>query len=613
PHGQETVSEEVEPHGQETVSEEVEPHGQETVSEEVEPHGQETVSEEVEPQHMETDTREASLYRQNTYDGDTGSYALETVSEEAEPHGQVMSSEERTGLLVHESVSRLIMHPNEETVVELVRLLGNETVRDVTRPYDHNADPEVQNNETVSRMESVEFDCRIDLNKDNISAVPDQASDENMITENQGTSNDKKETVTTESPVENEINSVEKLGSITDDIESEGVNIETFCSDQERAPREEVYIETINDEVSNACKDSFCEEAKLKEIQKVYKGTDCEEMQGIYKETFRKNTVQETPDSEDTNVLDITSEISESMKEVASEERIVIEPSSEEREMSDKQAQMASNADCECTDELSEASRVLEKSVTNEHELDDEISKQRWDLAETFSKHGLSEDIEIAYLERTRIEEKLLGIENLVETDEGLSEHLPSVLNQETLLELQYITPVFHNEKSYIESMMNTETQLNVGGPLQMEEKNLVNYAELLQDMETQFGDPENIRPTDTQNELDYNQHLVYNAEPMVQAGSSYGQGIVEPCLPLPELLVEQSTDLKVDSNASVQDKRLGGPEQHQDETMEMLDSHSSPCFLQVGQSTQKVLQDELDNYKLNFFSHEFEEHCDCT
>ncbi|XP_077114199.1 uncharacterized protein LOC143769476 isoform X2 [Ranitomeya variabilis] len=621
PHGQETVSEEVEPHGQETVSEEVEPHGQETVSEEVEPRGQETVSEEVEPcgsqmfskeaepQHMETDGREASHYSQNTYDGDTGSYALETVSEEAEPHCQVMSSEERTGLLVHESVSRLIMHPNEETVVELVRLLGNETVCDVTRPYDHNADPEVQNNETVSGMESVEFDdCRIDLNKDNISAVPDQASDENMMTENQGTSDDKKETVTTESPDENEINSVEKIGSITDDTESEGVNIETFCSgthsDQDRAPREaqEVYKETINEEVTNAFKETFCDEAKLKEIQEVYKGTDCQEMQGIFKETFRKNTLQETPDSEDTNVLHITSEISESMKEVSSEERIAIEPSSEEREMSDKQAQMASNADCECTDELSEASRVLEKSVTNEHELDDEISKQRWDLAETFSKHGLSEDIEIAYLERTRIEQELLRIENLVETDEGLSEHLPNVLNQETLLELQYITPVFHNEKSYIESMMNTETQLNVGGPPLMEEKNLVNYAELLQDMETQFGDPENVRPTDTQNELDYNQHLVYNAEPMVQAGSSYGQGIVEPCLPLPELLVEQSTDSKVDSNASVQDEQLGGPEQHQDETMEMLDSHSSPCFLQVGQSTQKGLQDELDNYKLNFF-----------
>ncbi|XP_073409161.1 uncharacterized protein [Dendrobates tinctorius] len=604
PHGQETLREEVEPHGQETLREEVEPHGQETLREEVEPHGQETLREEAEPQHMETDTREASFYSQNTYDGDTGSCALETVSEEAEPHGQLMSNEEQTGLIVHESVGHLIMHPNEETVGELVRPLGNETDSELTRPYDHNADPEVWDNEAVSGRESAEFDdCRIDLNKDNISAVPDQALDDSMVTENQSTSDDRKETVTTESPDENEISSVEKLRSITDDTESEGVNIETFSygsnSDQERATHEaqEVYIETINEEVSYGCK-----KAKPKETQEVYEGTESQDMQGIYKETFRKNTSQETPDSEDTNVLDKTSEISESMKEVASQERIVIEPSSEEREMADKEDQLTSNADCECTDELSETSRILEKSVTNEHELHDEISMQRWDLAETFSKHGLSEDIEITYLERTRLEEKLLDIENLVETDEGLSKHLPNVLNQETLLELQYITPVFHNEKSYIGSMMNTETQLNVGGSPQMEEKKQVEYAELSQNMETQFVDPENIRPTDTQNELDYNQRLVYKAEPMVQAGSSYGQGIGEPCLPLSELLVEQSTDSKGDSNTSFQDVRLGSPEPHQEETMQMLDSHTSPYLSRVGQSSQKILQDELDNYKLNFF-----------
>ncbi|XP_073540868.1 uncharacterized protein [Phyllobates terribilis] len=602
PHGQETVSEELEPHGQETVSEELEPHGQETVSEELEPHGQETVSEELEPEHMETDIREASLYSQDTYDGDTRSYALETVSEEAEPHGQVMSREERTGPLVQESVGHLIMYPNEETVRELVRPLDNETVSDVNRPHDHNVDPEVRDNETVSGMESADFDdCRIDLNKENKSAVPDQALDDNMVTENQGTSDDKKETVTAESLDENEMNSIEKLESITDDTESEGVNIETFSdgthSDQERDPREarEVYIETINEEVSNVCKETFHEEAKLKEIQEVYEGTDSQEMQGIYKETFRENTLQETPDSDDINVLNITSEISE---------RIVIEPSSEEREMADKQAQMKSNMDCECNDKLSEASRVLEKSVTNEHEVDHEISKQRWDLAKTSSKHGLSEDIEITDLECARLEEKLLGIENLVETDEGLSEDLPNVLNQEALLELKYITPVFLNEKSCVGSMMDTETQLHVGGPPQMEEKRQVEYAEILQDMETHPVDPDNIRPTDTQNEPYYNLRLGYNAEPMVEVGSSYGQGIGEPCLPLSELLIEQSTDSKVHSSTSLQDAPLDCPEPHQEETttQEMLDSHISPCLPQVGQSTQEVLQDELDNYKLDFF-----------
>ncbi|KAM4034321.1 uncharacterized protein ACNLHF_020925 [Anomaloglossus baeobatrachus] len=576
-HGHETVGEKVEPHEHEVVREEDEPHEHEVVKEEeVEPHGHEMVmaetlpfgiemsSKEAEPGHVETDVREASLYNLETYDGNTRSCALDIVSEETELHSHVISNEESAGPLVHETVSHLNMYPNEKT--ELVRPLGNETVRDLTRPYESNVDQEVQDNETVGGLEGAEFDkeCRTGLNKDIISAVPDQTWDGNIVMEYGGSSDDKKETLITECQNENEMNSVEKLQSVTEEIESEGVIKEPFSdgtqSDQERDPpkAQEVYRERINEEVSNdEGFETFHEDTKLKEIQEVYEGTDSQEMQDIYKETFTESTtLQETPDSEATHVLDITSEISERTKEIASEERIDIESSNQEGEMADIQAQMISNEDCESNDELYEASRVLEIS----------------------SKH-------------------VLGIENLIETDVGPSEDLPYVLNQETLK-----TPVFIDEKS--SSIEDTRNKLDVGSPPLMDEIQQVDYVEILQGIETHSIDPENIGSTDTQNEPYDNLRVDYNEESMVQVGITDGQRIGEPYLPLSEILIEQSNDSNDDFSTGLQNERLGGPEPHREETttLEMSDSYSRPSLSHVDLSTQKVLRDELDNYKLDFF-----------
>ncbi|XP_075698978.1 uncharacterized protein LOC142663993 [Rhinoderma darwinii] len=661
PQGLEPVSEEAGPQGLEPVGEEAGPQALEPVGEEAEPLGLEPTSEQTLPCGLQMSSEESETLSHDTVIEETESHVKEIVSEENCSPG--METDNLETMLYSPETSgddtRSLVH---ETVSDLVQPLGNETVGDMTRLHDRimlNSD--LQDNESFSGITSEEFDkdCEISFYQYNIGAVPDAPLNYIVVTLKEETTNDEKDT-TAERPDENRMgNSEEILDDKTENLRNEsksdskhdetpkyietieeghGDYSETFsdgtnsghcemvCQDTHDVCRDsdetlDSYTEPVNEEGPNVCKEISQEKSQVvptesvnEEKQDVYDGIDSPPMRVIYKETVLENTLQETltSDSEDTEVGDINPgevEISKRMEEVLSEDPILIEPSSDEREMAKKQVQIKANEDYGHNDELSEASRlpvhnivdILKESAINKNDLDDDNdSKQKWDIAETSSKPVLTEDMEIARLECERLEEKLHSIKTLKGTGEGRSDDLPITMNQETVVEMQYSTPVNIDEKSY----MDIEAQLDASGLPVTEEKGQEDYAKTLSGIEIKSIAPEYIKPADTENEPSNNLELGYNAEPKVQVLSSDDLGFREPCLQLSGLLTEQSTHSKDDSIIDFQNLRLDGPKQLQEEptTVEMLEPHNSPCSSQVDQSTQELSEDEPDHCKLAFF-----------
>ncbi|XP_056385571.1 uncharacterized protein LOC130281862 [Hyla sarda] len=619
PHRDETIGEETEPHRDESVSEEAEANRDETVGEEAEshseeagPHGHETASikssplsletvnevddlNDLEPVReeillfelqqsskeadplshgdIETDNREDTLHSPATYHDNTRSCHQEKVNAEAGPHDREMVSqetgsydEEKTRPPVHETIGNLTGYLMEEIATELVRALGNEVVGDMARPHSNNADIQIQDNEKVSGRKNEECD-------------EDQALNDIIVTVNEETTDDDKETFSTERQDINQMSNSEDI------LKMAGVEID-IDSRRDGNVSEESFSD--GNDGTHGC----------------YSEGVCPEMQGIY-DTAGKNALQETSEPKDTKGGDINTgivEISEGMDEVQQKKRINTEPSTEEKEMAKEQAQVISSGDCEHHEELSKDSRVLDESAIDE-ELNSHDTKQKCDSPETSNEPELTKDIEIAYLEYEALEEKPHSIKTLVGTGEGPFEVLPNTLNQETVLELQYNTIVTTDAKSYMGCAIDLDAQLNVSGPKLREETGEGDYANTLSDTKTKSIEPEYVRPTETQNELYNNLGPSYNAEPEVQVVTFDGQDINGSYLQLTGSLTEKSTYSMVDSSIGLQNQDLGDLEPHWEDvtTVEMLDPYSSQGFSQVDQSTS-VPPDERDHYKLNFF-----------
>ncbi|XP_044152357.1 uncharacterized protein LOC122940080 isoform X2 [Bufo gargarizans] len=590
-HGHDAVNEEAGSHGQETDSEKAGAYGQDTINETAEPAGEEIVIEEAGPQEQETvnevdeihgpksvteetmlfalqisskgagpfshgnkmtDNREVTLHSQDASNDDIESYGQETVNEEAKACEQEMVHEE-TGSFILEPVHDLTRYPNEDTVSGLV-------AGDMTRPHGLNAEGELQGNETLFGIESEEFD------EDCKTAVPDQAL-------NDETTDDKKGTLNTERPYENRLI---KSGEIleTDELDRHETVCQAtlnVCGERDSDEPCDIYIEAINEEVLNVSKESFHEETQFvytekdhEEKQDIYKGIEGHKMQGIYIKAVEENALRGIPDPEDTEAGDASMM---DMKEVVSEDRIITKESSEESEMAKKRVQMKTNQG------FVGSSRLLDENATFEDEQDYYVFKQRWDLTEASSKHTLTEDLELAYVEFDRLEDKLHSSKDLVGTGEGLSEDNPNVLDQDTVHELQY-TQVTNDLSSDMDCTMSIETQLDVHSPRLMEEKR--------------------------QNEPSESLWLGYNAELNLQKVSSGVQEISEPCLHLSVVHTEQTSDSKDDS--SLQHPRLSDPEPVPEEEMTMLDTHGKLSFSHVDHHVQEVPPDEPDHYKLEFF-----------